>query len=135
METNMNWQDIFNEAQQAAEKAFDECKPIPMVIGQAKDLFSNEIVPGTEEFVADGVCGFAWVNIKPARGPFVKFLKQNNLGRNGVYGGWTISMYDISRRAGYSQSMQRKEAACRAFVQVIKNYAPDMSIWMESRMD
>ena len=32
-------------------------------------------------YVADGMCGFAWINIKPARGKFVKFLKDNNIGR------------------------------------------------------
>jgi len=129
------WDQVFKEACEAAEKAFDECKPIPMIVGQAANLFSNEIVPGTEEFVEDGVCGFAWVNVKPARGPLIKYCKENNIGRNGVYGGWSISSYDISRRVGHSQSMQRKESACRAFVNVIKSYEPNMKIWVETRLD
>lgn len=125
----------FREAQQAALNAFYECKPTPMIVGQAVSLFSNEIVPGTREVVEDGVCGFAWVTIKPARGPFVKWLKQNKIGRSGTYGGWTISSYDTTPGTGSSQSMQRKEAGCKAFVNVIKAYFPDMKIWMESRID
>ena len=36
-------------------------------------------------------CGFAWVNIKPARGPFVKVMKDMDLGRtDDYYGGFTI---------------------------------------------
>lgn len=126
--------DIFNKARIAATIAFRDCKPNPVIFGQAKDLFSNEMVPGTEELVMDGLCGFAWINIKPARGEFVKFLKRNNIGHPGVYGGWTISAYNVGI-PGSSQSMERKEAGCKAFVAVIKEYFPDMRIWVESRLD
>lgn len=126
--------DIFSEASTAATAAFHAAKPNPVIFGQAKSLFSNEMVPGTEEYVADGVCGFAWVRIKPARGEFVKFLKSRNIGDKGVYGGYTISAYEIGI-PGFSQSMERKEAGCKAFVDVIKKYFPNMSIWVESRMD
>lgn len=126
--------EIFSEACTAAVKAFHDAKPTPVIFGQAKGLFGNEMVPGTEELVEDGVCGFAWINIKPARGEFVKFLKSKNIGRKGVYGGYTISAYDIGI-PGSSQSMERKEAGCKAFVAVIKKYFPDMRIWVESRMD
>lgn len=125
---------IFNEARTAATIAFSDHTPTPVVFGQAKSLFGNEIIPGTEEYVADGLCGFAWVRIKPARGEFVKFLKKNGIGNKGVYGGYTISAYDIGCPVS-SQSMERKEAACKAFVAVIKQYFPDMKIWVESRLD
>lgn len=125
----------WTEACKKAEEAFIACKPIPMIVGQAESIFSNRIVPGTEEIVNDGVCGFAWVNIKPARGDFVKQLKMRNIGNKGVYGGYTISFYEICSKHRGSQSMQRKEAACRAFVENIKFYYPNLKIWVESRLD
>lgn len=125
---------LYEMACNAASEAWKACRPIPMIVGQAKGLFGNEIVPGTEEFVADGVCGFAWVRIKPARGPFVKFLKTNNIGRKDVYaGGWSISSSGTLNFPDYTQSMQRKEAACNAFVRVLRDNG--VNAWMESRMD
>lgn len=125
---------MWNEAQEAALKAFDDCIPTPMVVGQSS-LFSGGIIPGTEEVVPDGVCGFAWINIKPARGPLVKFLKERGYGNRGVYGGYTLSFYEICPSRRGSQSMEKKIAACRAFVEVVKKYFPEMNIRVESRMD
>ena len=36
-------------------------------------------------------CGFANVKVNPARGRFVKFLKEMNIGSNGYKGGWRKS--------------------------------------------
>lgn len=127
--------EVFSEAQTAALSHFHQCTPVPVIFGQAKDLFSSEIIPGTEEYVSDGVCGFAWVNIKPARGPLVKYLKSKGIGRPGTYGGYSLSSYNCIPGSGSSQSMQRKEAGCRAFVEVVKKYFPDMKIWVETRID
>lgn len=56
-------------------------------------------------------CGFAWVNIFPARGPLVKYLKENNIGRKSFSGGW-----DISNPAGVtSQWMDAAFVGARAF--------------------
>ena len=60
--------------------------------------------------MSDGVCGFAWVNIKPARGKFVKYLKDNDIGRkDSYYGGYTLWV------SGFGQSLARKESYARAF--------------------
>lgn len=125
--------ELFVAAQKAARKAFDECKPIPMIVGEARGLFGNEIVPGTEEFVSDGVCGFAWVRIKPARGSFVAFLKSKKIGRSDDYlGGYTIwSNFVVP--GDYTQSMQRKSAACDAFANMLCDAG--INAWSESRMD
>lgn len=124
---------ILKEAQEAAVAAFHAAKPVPMVVGQAESLFSNRIVPGTEEFVADGVCGFAWTVIRPARGPFVKFLKEQDIGSKNYEGGWYVSSYDLAPGTGHSQSMQRKEAAVRAAVAVLNKHG--INCYTYSRMD
>ena len=91
---------LYLEADAAGKHAAAICKPNPMRIG-------NEIVE-------DGVCGFAWVNIKPATHSFSRWLKANGLGRQDDYaGGVTIWISD------YDQSMQRKYAYAAAFAKVL----------------
>jgi len=70
------------------------------------------------------------VHIDPARGKFVNYCKNNNIGSKGVYRGYSISMGMIDPS---SQSMQRKEAAGAAFANVLDNHG--ISAYMHSRMD
>ena len=111
---------IFNEASEAAQKA-------------------------TNEYIAkygDGagtMCGFAWVDVSPARGPFVNWCKKagkahgdrggNMHGRPGTYGGWTF--WNPSRN--YTQSVDAKEVGARAFAQVLQSYGINASV--DSRLD
>lgn len=77
-------------------------------------------------------CGFAWVNIKPARGDFVKFLKENKIGRkDDYYGGYTISSYDVSGWNG--QNMNVKEEQCYAFAAVLQKNG--INAYVQSRID
>lgn len=126
--------DIWNEAIEAAKAAHASCKPHPVIFGQAKDLFSNEFVPGTEERCDDGVCGVAYMTIRPARGPFVAWMKKNRKGDSGVYGGWTISPYDLDPSLSRTQSMERKEAAMRAAREIFAAYFPTTKFSVQSRM-
>ena len=57
------------------------CTPTPMVVGTPTTPLGDDIDYSKDTYyVADGLCGFAWINIA-ARGKFVKFLKDNNIGR------------------------------------------------------
>lgn len=76
-------------------------------------------------------CGFAWVNIKPARGPLVKELKARGLCSPGTYGG--IMVYNPSRH--HTQCMDAKEAGARAFVDFMKPLYPGYKIFVETRVD
>lgn len=80
-------------------------------------------------------CGFGNVNIRPARGSFVKYLKDNRIGSNGWNGGWTVSSYDIMRSHELcgTQSMSIKEEACDAFARVLEKYG--MTAYSQSRAD
>lgn len=60
-------------------------------------------------------CGFAWVNIKPARGPVVKYLKENGLGRTSMTGGFDI--WNPSDNA--TQWMDDKYEGAKAFTEVL----------------
>ena len=81
-------------------------------------------------------CGFASVSIHPARGRFVKFLKEMDIGSNAYKGCWRISYYDMmpkGHRYGHTQSMDIKEEGCNAFADALEKYG--IEAYMESRAD
>jgi len=122
-------QEIYSEAHSAGLAAGHGCTPTPMVVGQPTTPLGNDIDYEKDTYyVADGVCGFAWVNIKPARGKFVKFLKDNNIGRKDCYyGGYTVWVSE------FGQSMHRKENYARAFTSVLRENG--LTAYNMSRMD
>ena len=80
-------------------------------------------------------CGFGTVVIRPARGPFVKFLKDNQLGSKHWQSGYSISSYDVMRGHDLcgTQSMSIKEEACEAFAKVLNAYG--INAHADSRAD
>lgn len=106
---------LLKKARVAGEAAAEACVPVPMFVGSAKSIFSNEIDQSKPvERVDDGVCGFAWVEIHPARGAVVSYMKKNRIGRAGYPKGWHVWV------SGYGQSMARKEAYARAYAEVLR---------------
>ena len=124
---------VFAEASVAYQKAFEDAVPQAMVVGSPSSPLGNDIDPAQPVYyVADGVCGFAWVWFPNGRGAFAKFLKENKGGSNSYYG----KGYEVwsSRFGGpNSQSMQRKEAGCRAAAEVFRSYG--IEAYVQSRMD
>jgi hypothetical protein len=101
---NMNYEEIYRLAVEEGKKAALALTPIPMVVSGY----------GQEYFVADGVCGFAWVNIRPGTSSFAKWLVKQGIARKSYYGGVDIWISD------YGQSMQKKEAHAYAVADFLK---------------
>lgn len=118
--TKLECKRIYDEASAAGRKAGDSAYVRPMVVTNRE---TNE-----SYYIEDGVCGFAEVHITEARGAFVSWCKENDLGWK-AYG----SGYDLKIDGGYNQSLQRKEAFCSAFAAVLNSYGIDCR--MTSRMD
>ena len=120
---------IYSEAHSKGIAAGNACSPTPMVVGQPTTPLGNVIDYSKDTYyVSDGVCGFAWINFKPARGGFVKYLKQNNIGRkDSYYGGYTIWVRE------FGQSLARKESYARAFADVLTTNG--IKAYAMSRMD
>ena len=120
---------VYAEAHALGIAAGNACSPPPMVVGPPPPPLGNDIDYSKDTYyVSDGVCGFASVNIKPARGGFVKFLKDNKIGRkDSYYGGYTVWV------SHFGQSLARKESYARAFA----NHLTDNGIkaYSMSRMD
>lgn len=77
--------------------------------------------------------GFAWITIRPARGPLVSFLKRAGIGRAGGYGsgGYGIWYGDLHNEP--TQSVDVHVAAVRAATEVLVRHGIDASF--SSRLD
>ena len=107
------------------------------------DMFLNArkvAVKAVDDYMKDKeeplYCGFASVSIHPARGKFVKFMKDAGVGDSGYRGGYRISYYDImpqDHRYRTTQSLDIKEVATEAFRDELRKYG--MTVYADSRAD
>jgi len=126
--------DILVEASEAAEQAVKACRPTPMVVGTPTTPFGN-VIDETKEtwFVEGGVCGFASVVIKPARGKFVAELKKRGIGSAHYYGGYAVSSWEFAPSIRRDQSYERACAAAAGAVKVLQSYG--INAYVDSRID
>ena len=70
-------------------------------------------------------CGFAWVTIKPARGPWVALLKDLDIGKTDTYaGGYMI----WGSQWSFCQNVDAKEAAARAYAAVLVKHGVNATV-------
>lgn len=121
--------DIHNEAVAAGMVAGNGHTPTPMIVGSPSTFMGNDVDPNQPTyFVESGVCGFAWVSIRPARGKFVTFLKKAGIGRRDEYaGGYRIPCHD------FGQSLEKKSKYTGAYAKVLRNHG--IEAYSDSRMD
>lgn len=123
------FQSIWNEAQQAGVIAANKCAVVPMLVGAPTSFLGSELdFSKPVEYVSDGICGFAWVSVRPGTSSFAKWLVKNDYAKRDSYaGGVCIWIGD------YNQSMQRKEAHADAMAEVFRKY--EINAHCNSRMD
>ena len=82
-------------------------------------------------------CGFAHVNINPARGKFIKYLKDNNLGYKSYSGGFDMSWHNLIKghTVAGTQSMDLKEYVMQKVADHLKILLPQYETFMVSRPD
>lgn len=102
---------LYARAVKAAEEAYRAASPRPMVVREEYPT------AGREYFVPEGVCGFAWVIVRPGTSAFARWLAKHGYGR-AAYGGG-ISVWSSAILPGdYGQSYERKLAGCEAAAEV-----------------
>jgi hypothetical protein len=126
---------IIAKADAAGAAAVEKLQVIPMIVGEETSLFSNKIDYTRQTYyVADGVCGFAWVDIYPANKGNTKAGKSERkiLEMFGFHKNDYTKTYQlwISK---YNQSMQKKETYSRAFAEVLRENG--FKAYGGSRMD
>lgn len=133
--TQKQARDLHQKAHAAGLAAVEQCRPTPMVVQQHANQLDDNSPVVKQWHVPDGPCGFAWVSIKPCRGPFVTFCKKNGIGsRSDYHKAWHITPWDTKAgRTAQSQSIELKSAYCGAYAQVLREAG--INAWMESRLD
>ena len=125
--TKNEFAQIWKEAQKAGHKALEEAIPTPMIVNQHNNMLNDNSPVVKSYYVSEGACGFAWIEIHPARGGFVNWCRKNNIGSKGYYGGWHIWVFEGG------QSIDRKECYAKAARGVLRKYGIDASY--NSRLD
>jgi len=126
--------DILVEASESAEQAVKACRPTPMVVGTPTTFFGNEIDESKPTYyIEGGVCGFASVVIKPARGSIVAELKKRKIGSAHYGGGYSFSSWQLAPSIRRDQSYERAVAAARGAVDVLKKYG--VNAYVDARID
>jgi len=123
----MDNQTIYAQANDKGNAAVQMTTVAPMVVQQRENPLNDDSSLVREYFVADGVCGFASVTVKPANCKFAKYLVANGLGRKSFSGGVSMSIRQ------FNQSLTKKEAYAYAFASVLNENG--IKAYVESRMD
>lgn len=118
---------LYNKAHTAGMAAGTSFKPAPMVVQTHADPLTPNSPVVASEVVSEGVCGFAWITVRPGNCSFANWLKKNHLARPAYRGGVDIWVYQ------FNQSMQRKEAYADAFAKVLVEAG--INAYAGSRMD
>ena len=119
---------LLSRAGAAGDAAFRAAIPAPMVVYTPANLMGS-LMGGDDggpdpskpvHLVNEGVCGTAWVNIKPGGSRFARWLVKEGYGRSDSYrGGVSLSLYQVCGDR-MSQSLTRWEAAARAVAEVLR---------------
>jgi hypothetical protein len=122
---------LVKTADAAGKAAAAAVTPVPMVVQErANPLDDSSPVVRQWAPVMDGVCGFAWVNVKPGNSAFANWLKKQPGSRwrtDSYEGGVSMSVFD------YNQSLTRKAAYAGAFARVLSEAG--IRAYSASRMD
>ena len=120
--------DLLDRADAAGNHAALGTTPQPMfVVEHSNPLDDNSPVIHRYPPVMDGVCGFAWVTIRPGNGRLARFIKTT--GRGSAAYGSGVSIW-IGQ---FGQSYERKYAYARAFAGVLHEAGFDASA--DGRLD
>lgn len=124
--TKVDFAALRERAHEAGLAAGLALRPVPMVVVQRENPFDDASAIVKEYApIMDGVCGFAWVNVK-GNTAFGRYLRK--LGYTTAYGGG----YNI-RCHEFGQSYERKYAYAAAYAGVLKEAG--IAAYPEGRLD
>jgi len=118
MATNRDRQhrELFDSAWQVGLDAARACTPAPMLVQSHENPLDDSSPVDRSYYVPQGVCGFAWVIVKPGNSSFAQWLKRNELGRrDSYYGGVNIWI------GVYGQCYERKVAHASAMAKHLRD--------------
>jgi hypothetical protein len=124
---NELFETVWREATLRGDLAARACKPVPMVVEQHASAF-DDASPVTRTWVVEGgVCGFAWVTVRPASCSFAKWLKARGYAKKVLYTGMQVWV------SQFGQSVTRKEAYADAMAAYLRSVG--IRAYSGSRLD
>ena len=130
-ERDQKFETLMNQLAGIADAAYMAAQPAPMAVYETAGLSDAPKPGGRSWYVSEGVCGFAWVVIKPATSSFAKYLARKEIGYKAYDGGWVLPMHHFI--VNMSQSLERAEAASYAVAQELRKH--NINCFATSRMD
>ena len=109
-----DWAALYAKAHAAGIAAGQACEPVPMVVQQHANMADDASPVVKQWHVPSGVCGFAWVVVKPGTHSFARWCSKNQGAKKDYYGGITVKWV-----SEFGQSMEQKIAYAHAFAQVL----------------
>jgi len=130
LQAGIAYEEIWLKAKEEAAKAYEASKPQPIAWQQSG---LNEGFDWSKPYniEPEGLCGYAWIWIPNGRHPFVNWMKKNGKGRKNWSKGYDIWTSELCQDT--SQSVERKEAAMKAAVKVLRENG--IEAYSESRLD
>ena len=119
---------VFAAAHAAGMVAGTAHRPTPMIVGTPTTPLGNDIDQSQRTYhVPSGVCGFAWVVIKPGNCSLARHAKKLGIGRTSYLGGVEISIHD------HGQSYECKAEHAAAYAAVLRDNG--VEAYSNSRLD
>lgn len=97
-------------------------------LGAANSAIAAELALQPEDPMAFD-CGFAWVIVRPARGPFIQWCKDRDLGGKAYGGGWQF----WCPGSWHGQSVRVWQKGAQAFAQALSTQG--LKATWDSRLD
>lgn len=125
----LEFDDWCREAYAAGLVAVSAITPVPMVVGTPTTLLGNKLdYAKPTYYVADGVCGFAWINVRPRNSAFARWLVKTGRGESDNY-----EKAIVIPVGGFNQSLAKKEAYAQAYALALRSH--DVKAYARSRLD
>lgn len=120
--TKADYARVWAEAKAAGEAAAVAVTPEPIFVYEAH-LDGSPVKGGGKWISQYGLCGFAFITIRPATSGFARWLKAQGVGHKGYYGGLEIFVHpEHGRGTPLTQSVEVKGAYARAAAEVLRGY-------------
>lgn len=123
----MDYKELCVKADTAGRAAAAKKVPTPMVVVGPVGLDNKPQAGCQSYYVPSGVCGFAWVTVRPGNSPCANYLKKLGWAKPAYGGGVQVWV------SQYNQSMELKEAYAEAFAAVLRENG--VNAYAGSRMD
>ncbi len=123
----MTHETLYALAHAAGMAAAERMNPTPIVVAEHASPLDDSSPIKRAYYIPGGVCGFAWIVVKPGTCSLARWLAKTGKAKRGYYGGMQIWVSD------FGQSMEKKEAYATAFANALS--INGVKAYADSRMD